>query len=82
LKIEVSTISLPTDQGGDAPAQEAGTSESMDVPEGATVADVLGRLGERRAQVQKVLVNGDDAEDSRPLREGDAVALVGQVSGM
>jgi hypothetical protein len=54
----------------------------MDLPEGATVADVLGRLGEQRAQVQEVLVNGDDAEDSRPLREGDAVALVGQVSGM
>lgn len=82
MRIEVSSISLPLGETGEAQAQEAGASVAMDLPEGATVADVLNRLGDQRDLVQKVLVNGDDADDTRPLKDGDAVALVGQASGM
>lgn len=83
MKIEVSAISLSVGRGADdAPAQQSGSSVKIIMPEGATVADLLGRLGDQRLQIQKVLVNGDDAAEDRLLRDGDAVAFVGQVSGM
>lgn len=82
MRVHLSTISLPHEGRQDAPAQQVGESAPLDLPAGATVADVLDRFLDQRELVQKVLVNGDDAEDSRPLKDGDAVALVGLVSGL
>jgi molybdopterin converting factor small subunit len=83
MKVELSTVSLSRDDGPDATTQEQGERTSLDLPEGATVADVLQQIEQRqRSQVQKVLVNGVDAADETRLNDGDAIALVGQTSGM
>jgi molybdopterin converting factor small subunit len=60
---------------------------SLDLEEGATVADLFDRLGSVQPGVAPALrsvlpvVRGEHAERSRTLREGDEVALLLPVSG-
>ncbi|MBI2907271.1 MAG: MoaD/ThiS family protein [Chloroflexi bacterium] len=69
----------------------------LDVEEGATVGDLLGEIGdrvgggmppdlwdpERRAfsPMVSVFLDGKDAEDSAPLREGSEVILLSMIAG-
>jgi hypothetical protein len=85
MRVEVTTIGLPfarenVEQG--AMSQEQGRRRFVDLPDGATVKDLLGNVDAATQQVQKVLVNGADAGEQDRLHDGDAVALVGQVSGI
>lgn len=86
MKVSVTTVGLPI--GNEDPEKEPmaqdrqGRAITMDLPEEATVADLLGKLGNQGRQVQKVLVNGDDADEGTSLQDGDSVALVGQVTGI
>ncbi len=60
---------------------------SVDLDDGATVADLFDRLGSVAPGVTPALpsvlpvVAGEHAEASRPLRPGDEVALLMPVSG-
>ncbi len=56
-------------------------ARQLDLPEGTTVLDVLGRLGIPADDVAILLVNGRDAAADRRLREGDAVSLFPLVAG-
>ena len=85
MQVTISSVGLPI--GNEEPenqpmAQEQKRTVQMDLPAEATVGDLLGKLGDQGRRVQKVLVNGDDADESTGLKDGDSVALVGQVSGM
>lgn len=66
----------------------AGTGElAVDVPEGATVRDLLGTLRARGDALSRlppepaVAVNRDYADVDMPLRDGDDVALLPPVAG-
>ena len=85
MRVEVTTVGLPLDKDRserEAMAQEQGRRRYVELPEGATVKDLLGRVDGALDQAQKVLVNGHDAPDGERLHDGDAVALVGQLSGI
>ena len=63
----------------------AGASEiDLELPEGARVADALARIEElelTRGIRAVMAVNREYADDDRPLRSGDEVALIPPVSG-
>jgi molybdopterin converting factor small subunit len=85
MRVHVSTVGLPI--GDENPekqsmGQEQERSIPMDLPGEATVGDLLRQLGDQGKQVQKVLLNGAEADDQTDLKDGDYVALVGQVSGI
>jgi molybdopterin converting factor small subunit len=60
---------------------------TLDLDDGATVADLFERLGSVAPDVSRALpsvlpvVGGEHAERTRPLRPGDEVALLLPVSG-
>ena len=71
-----------------AAREAAGTSETaLDVPEGCTVGALLERLGRDAPDVASVLagcraaVDEEFAPRSRPLGEGQVVAVLPPVSG-
>ena len=85
MRVVLTTVGLPLNQDeaeSEANAQEQGRSRQMELPEGATVKDLLERLEDKAQQVQKVLLNGAEAPGETKLQDGDAVALVGQTSGV
>ncbi|MCL5109382.1 MAG: MoaD/ThiS family protein [Chloroflexi bacterium] len=85
MRVEVTTIGLPFEHENaerEAMAQEQGRRKFVELPDGATVKDLLGKVEGAAQQVQKILVNGADAGEQDRLHDGDAVALVGQVSGI
>jgi molybdopterin converting factor small subunit len=58
---------------------------SVQLPDGATVKDIIekvSKLGAPKNHISMVLVNGEDADEKRPLRNGDAVTIIGEASGM
>ncbi len=68
--------------------EKAGTPELvMELPESATVADLLKKVEERfpglpiAAPVTMIAVNAEYVEESHPLHDGDEVALIPPVSG-
>jgi sulfur carrier protein ThiS len=85
MKIQLTSVGLPL---GDEPperhplAQDRGGVVSVDLPAEATVDDLLRQYGPQADQVQTVLVNGEVADGATRLKDGDAVALVGQVGGL
>lgn len=83
MKIQVSApgmISNPDPQIGGNAAQSPETAQ-FDLPEGATIADVVSRTGVNPGDVELVLVNGEQVEGDVPLSDGDSVALSGRFSG-
>lgn len=62
-------------------------SDSIELPDGATVAELLDRLGEREPVVAasrrslQVAVNMEFMPGKTPLRDGDEVALIPPVAG-
>jgi molybdopterin converting factor small subunit len=53
----------------------------LELNDGATVADVVGRLGIPAALSRIVLVNGHDVEDTAGLRDGDVVDIFPPLAG-
>lgn len=54
---------------------------SLNLPEGATVADLLSHLGAEKLRGIAVSVNAEYAQPTQPLVEGDEVGLLPPVSG-
>jgi molybdopterin converting factor small subunit len=57
----------------------------IDLPDGATVEDLLARARERgiaTEQANEVLLDGHSVDRSTPLKDGSAVTLIGQVHGI
>lgn len=82
IRVEVRLFNSLSRKGG-----TAGPEQVMELPAGATVADVLARLALPPAEVFLVLVNGrdvtrrlfDPVNVHRGLEDGDVVALSGPV---
>lgn len=53
----------------------------LDLDDGVTVADVVGRLGIPADLSRIVLVNGHDVEDTTGLRDGDVVDIFPPLAG-
>ena len=54
----------------------------LDLPEGTTIGQVLGRMDIPRASAQIVLINGDhDRDFARPLQDGDVLSVFPPVAG-
>lgn len=62
------------------PHSRSGTA-TLDVPDGASVGDVIAVLGIPPALPCVVLVNGQDAETDRGLAPGDVVSLFPPLAG-
>ena len=73
--VEVQCFGAMRDYLGGASLGEA------DVPEGASVADLIDRLGAPAHLVFSVLVNGSRAELDERLNEGDRVTLMPPFTG-
>lgn len=61
-----------------------GARRELTLPPGATVADLIGRLREDGVELPErpsVAVNRSYADPTRPLDEGDEVALIPPVAG-
>jgi molybdopterin converting factor small subunit len=63
------------------PPTATGNSVSLDLPDGATVGDVVDALGAPRRLVHAALVNEDPSDLSRELRTGDRLTLMPHYSG-
>lgn len=83
MKVEVRLYAGLREKLPDAPRGRAG----LDLPEGATLQDLLDRLDIPDRLAQMVLVNGVQsprarpARASRPLADGDSVAIFPPVAG-
>jgi len=66
--------------GGPGGRWSSGRSE-VELPEGATVADLIGRLDVDEHLVCLIAVNGRAAERAAALADGDRVDLVPPVTG-
>jgi sulfur carrier protein ThiS len=53
----------------------------VELPDGATVADLAARLGIPPEVPRIVLVNGEEAEPERPLGSGDQVTFFPPLAG-
>lgn len=62
------------------PDQTGGTSY-LDVPEGITVGELIGRLGVPMDEIKIIFVNGTHAHLETVLMEGDRVGLFPLVAG-
>jgi molybdopterin converting factor small subunit len=56
-------------------------SAYLEIPEGSTVSDVAAALGIPVDLPRIILVNDEDADDSRRLRQGDTVTLFPPLAG-
>ena len=63
------------------PAGAEGNEASVDLPEGATVGDLVDALGAPRRLVHALLVDEVRADIDRGLHEGAAVTLMPSFSG-
>jgi len=87
VRIELRIVGLPaTGVAGrvtDAVAQQACPPLELRLEPGGRIEDVIRRaaeLGAATGDVQEVLLNGQSVAASTPLRDGDAVTLVGPVN--
>lgn len=83
MRVQVSApglISNPDPQLGGNAAQ-SGQTEHFELPDGATVADLVARTGVAPGDVELVLLNGEQVEGDVALSDGDCVALSGRFSG-
>ena len=63
------------------PANAAGNSAALDLPEQATVGDAADAIGAPRRLVHAALVNEDPADLATPLKDGDRLTLMPHYSG-
>ena len=63
------------------PPGAMGNGASVEVPEGATVADLIERLGAPPHLVFALLVDEDKADKQRPLHDGATVTLMPPFTG-
>ncbi len=87
MRVDLRLIGLPASgpaqAAADAVAQQTSPPLVLDLPPNARVADVVRcaqDLGAATAETQEVLLNGSAASLETPLRDGDAVTLIGPVS--
>ena len=62
------------------PGSKSGTA-ILDVPDGATIADVTRRLGIPPGLDRVMLLNGMEAEDDARLRGGDVIDIFPPLAG-
>ena len=55
--------------------------QTVDLPEGSTVGDLLQQLDLTANEVAVVAVNGYQAPQDRPLRTGDSISIYPPVAG-
>jgi sulfur carrier protein ThiS len=63
------------------PETAIGNSAALEIGSDATVAEAVHALGAPRRLVHAILVNGDPADMSRPLKDGDRLTLMPHYSG-
>lgn len=56
-------------------------SDGYELPDGATAADLIERLGMQPEDVKIVFVNGTHAKHGQMLQDGDAVGLFPAIGG-
>ncbi len=85
LKIVGMSVAGPAARAAEPVAQETDNTMSIELPHGAKVSDLIeevGELGVPKNAISMILVNGDEAGARSELHNGDAVTIVGPVSGM
>jgi len=78
VKIEVRLFANLADY---LPPGTRGSSATIEVPDGATLADLVGRLAIPDDLPRLMLVNGQDAGAERRLRPGDVVSVIPPLAG-
>jgi molybdopterin converting factor small subunit len=78
VKIEVRLFANLADH---LPSGSRGSGASLEVPEGATVGDVVRRLAPPTDLPLLCLVNGEEADAARRLSSGDRVDLIPPLAG-
>jgi molybdopterin converting factor small subunit len=63
------------------PSASRGQGVTLDVPEDATVADLMRRLALPDGLPRLTLVNGRDATEDQRLRPGDVVSIIPPLAG-
>lgn len=61
--------------------REAGSSATLQVPDGFTVGQLIRRLGVPDGMPRIVLINGLDADPEQPLHDGDALSVFPPLAG-
>jgi len=64
-----------------SPETGIGAPVMLQMPEGASLADLLARLGVPRSEVKTAFVNNLQQDEDYVLRDGDKVALFSPVAG-
>ncbi len=85
IKVIGAAVTGPAERATEPVAQETNKPMPMDLADGATVKDLVEKaaeLGVPKDKISMILLNGEKAEDATPLRDGDAVTMIGQVPGM
>lgn len=89
MKVQLKVVGAPTTgpaaSATEPVAQEIGGAISVQLRDGATVKDIIERassLGVPKSHISMILVNGDEADETAPLHNGDAVTIIGEASGM
>ena len=84
MKVTVSApgLNASADTEGGGSAAQSSEADEIELPEGATVGDVLAQMGIDAYSPEMVLVNGDQTDTETVLKDGDAVALGGPMGGM
>jgi hypothetical protein len=90
MRIELRTVGLPLSGAPSESNAEISTDTDqkaleVDLPDGATVGDLLERaseLGVPADQVERILLDGAGVDQSTRLHDGAAVTLFGQVHGV
>lgn len=88
MRIDLRIVGLPVTGparvAADPVAQQTCPPLQLDLPPASRVEDLIRRaseLGAWTGAIQEVLLNGESVSWATPLHDGDAVTLVGPVSG-
>lgn len=89
MKVQLKIVGAPTTgraaRATEPVAQEIGGTLSVQLPDGSTVKDIIEKasnLGVPKSHISMILLNGEDAEETASLHDGDAVTIIGEASGM
>jgi len=64
-----------------SPEMGIGEPVILQMPEGASVADLLARPGVPKSEVKTAFINNQQENEDYPLRDGDRVSLFSPVAG-
>lgn len=85
LKVIATAATGPAEKAEEPVAQETNKPMVVELREEANVWDLIQKaaaLGVPRDKITMILVNGEEAANTTPLHDGDAVTIIGQVPGM